>query len=262
MRFEGRTALVTGGGTGIGAAVARRLASEGAKVAVMGRRASRVAAVAAEIGGLALACDAADSGAVSTAIARIAGELGTLDVLVANAGGGGVGPTETMTDETWAASTRGNLGTAFVCAREALPALLETRGNAVLVSSLAGLFAIPSGVGYVAMKHAMIGLGRSLARDYGRRGVRCNVVCPGWVATERADAVVEDVAARRGLSGRDEGYRLVTRDVPLGRAARPEEVANVICFLASDEAAMVTGAVITVDGGASTVDLPTIALAE
>jgi NAD(P)-dependent dehydrogenase (short-subunit alcohol dehydrogenase family) len=128
-----------------------------------------------------------------------------------------------------------------------------------VVASIAGLFAGPDAAGYVTMKHACIGLGKSLARDYGRRGVRTNVICPGWVTTAMADEQMQVIVSKHGLRTIDDAYRLVTRDVPLGRPATPEEVANVICFVASAQAAMVNGAIITVDGGASVVDLPTLA---
>src|SRR5438552_9022095 len=114
MRFAGRTALVTGGGTGIGAAVARRLASEGAKVSLMGRRLEPLRALADETGSLVVQADAADGEAVRAALTEVHGKFGELDILIANAGGHGVGPTISMTDETWALSTRLNLDTAFV----------------------------------------------------------------------------------------------------------------------------------------------------
>jgi meso-butanediol dehydrogenase / (S,S)-butanediol dehydrogenase / diacetyl reductase len=262
MRFSEKSVLVTGGGTGIGAAVARRMASEGARVALMGRRREPLEAVAAELGGLAVTGDAADSGSVRRAIAKIQAEFGTIDILIANAGGHGIGPTISMTDETWADAGRANLDTAFVCARECLPDLIERRGNIVIVSSIAGLFAAPDAAGYVTMKHALIGLGKSLARDYGRKGVRTNTVCPGWVATAMADEEMRMLVDERGLASIDEAYGLVTKDVPLGRAATPDEVANVICFIASDEAAMMNGSIVTVDGGSTVVDLPTLAFAE
>src|SRR6202034_4167323 len=130
--------------------------------------------------------DAADGEAVRAALNEIHGKFGKLEILIANAGGHGVGPTISMTDETWALSTRLNLDTAFVCAREILPDLIERRGTIVIVASIAGLFAGPQAAGYVTMKHACIGFGKSLARDYGRKGVRTNTVCPGWVATAMA----------------------------------------------------------------------------
>lgn len=262
MRFVGRTALVTGGGTGIGAAVARRLASEGAKVAVMGRRREPLRSLADETGCLVVQADAADGAAVRAALSEIHGQLGKLDILIANAGGHGVGPTISMTDETWALSTRLNLDTAFVCAREGLPDLIASKGNIVIVASIAGLFAGPQAAGYVTMKHACVGLGKSLARDYGRKGVRTNIVCPGWVATAMADEQMQVIVEKHRLSSVEEAYRLVTKDVPLGRPATPEEVSNVICFLASGEASAMNGSIVTVDGGSTVVDLPTLAFVD
>jgi NAD(P)-dependent dehydrogenase (short-subunit alcohol dehydrogenase family) len=258
MRFSNKTAFITGGGTGIGAAVARRIAAEGGHVALMGRRREPLAAVAEPLGGLAIAGDAADAASVRKALGTTIEAFGGLDILIANAGGHGVGPTVSMSDEVWAEATRLNLDTAFVCAREALPHLIESRGNIVVLSSIAGLFAGPDAVGYVTMKHALIGLGRSLARDYGRKGVRTNTVCPGWVRTAMADEQMEVLVQKFGLASIEEAYALVTKDVPLGRPATAEEVSNLVCFLASEEAAMMNGAICTVDGGATVVDLPTL----
>lgn len=259
MRFKNKTALITGGGTGIGAAVARRIAAEGGKVALVGRRVDPLRAVAEEIGGIALAADAADGASFRAALARVTDSWGGLDILIANAGGHGVGPTVSMSDDTWEQSIMLNLNTAFVSARECLPALMERGGNIVLLASIAGLFAGPDAAGYVTTKHACIGLAKSLARDYGRRGVRTNTVCPGWVRTAMADEQMRVLVDRHGLPGIDAAYDLVTKDVPLGRAATAEDVAGAVCFLASSDAAMVNGAVLTVDGGAGTVDLPTLA---
>lgn len=261
MRFQGKTVLITGGGTGIGAAVARRIRAEGGTVALVGRRLEPLQAVAEEIGATAFAADAADGASMKAAISAIVKQFGGLDILVANAGGHGVGPTISMTDETWDLAVRLNLNTAFVSAREALPHLISTRGNIVVLASIAGLFAGPDAAGYVTTKHACIGLAKSLARDYGRFGVRTNTVCPGWVTTAMADEQMEVLLEKHGLASVEEAYALVTKDVPLGRPASPEDVANAVCFLASAEASMINGAVLTVDGGAGTVDLPTLAFA-
>lgn len=261
-RFKGKTVFITGGGTGIGAAVARRMASEGANIALMGRRREPLEAVAAETGALIVQGDAADGESVRKALAEVHAKFGPVDILVANAGGHGVGPTVTMSDEIWALATRLNLDTAFVCARECLPDLIGQKGNIVIVASIAGLFAGPDAAGYVTMKHACVGLGKSLARDYGRKGVRTNTICPGWVATAMADEQMQVLVERRGLGSIDEAYKLVTRDVPLGRPATSEEVSNVICFVASDEASMMNGSILTVDGGATVVDLPTLAFVD
>lgn len=262
MRFASKTALITGGGTGIGAAVARRIAGEGGHVVLVGRRKEPLESVAKEIGALALAADAADGQTMRDVVRQTVEQFGSLDVLVANAGGHGTGPTISMSDETWAQATRANLDTAFVSARECLPELIKSKGNIVVLASIAGLFAAPEAAGYVTMKHALIGLAKSLARDHGRLGVRTNTVCPGWVRTPMADEEMQYIIGKHGLSGLDEAYALVTKDVPLGRPAMPEDIANVVCFLASAEAAMVNGAVLTVDGGAGTVDLPTLAFVD
>jgi len=262
MRFSGKTAFITGGGTGIGAAVARRMASEGANVVLMGRRREPLEAVAKDTGGLIVEGDAADAASVRAALEKVHDRYGPVDILLANAGGHGVGPTISMSDETWALATRLNLDTAFVTARECLPDLISRKGSIVVVASIAGLFAGPQAAGYVTMKHACIGLGKSLARDYGRQGVRTNIVCPGWVSTAMADEQMGVIVAKHKLTSVDEAYRLVTKDVPLGRPATPEEVSNVICFVASDEAAMMNGSILTVDGGAAVVDLPTLAFVD
>ncbi len=259
--FQGKVAFITGGGTGIGAAVAAGFAAAGGRVVLMGRREAPLRAVAEPLGGLVVTGDAADAAAVRRALGQARERFGGVDVLVANAGGHGIGGLTQTDDASWALSTRLNLDTAFVCARELMPELMRRRGNVVVLSSLAGHFAGPEVVGYVTMKHALIGFTRSVARDHGRHGVRANAVCPGWVRTEMADEQMDVLVGLGKAASREDAYRLVTRDVPLGRPATPDEVARVVLFLASDAAAMVTGTSLLVDGGASAVDLPTLAFA-
>lgn len=261
MTFTGKVALITGGGTGIGAACARRFAREGARVAVMGRRAELLEEVAAKTGGMALACDATDAGRVRAAVERIAGEWGGPDVVVAAAGAAIYGSALDTDDAAWRSSLDANLTSAFVVARETLPQLIARRGSMTLISSIAGLNAGLDVCPYVTTKHALIGLGRSLARDYGPRGVRVNVVCPGWVRTPMADEEMRPLMDRDGIT-LDEAYALVTKDVPLGRPATADEIAAVCRFLASDEASIITGAVITADGGSTIIDAPTLAFGE
>lgn len=258
VRFDGAVALVTGGGTGIGAATVARLRSEGAEVVIMGRRPGPLERVASETGAVAVAGDAADAEDVRRAVGTAVDRFGSLGVVVANAGGGGGGAALDTDDAAWEQGLRDSLTTAFVTAREALPALIERGGGSVVVvSSLAGLSAGPEIAGYVTAKHALIGLTRSLVRDYGPRGVRVNTVCPGWVRTPVGDEQMDLLAGRRGIS-REEAYALTSEHVPLRRPADPEEVATVIAFLASDDASFVTGSVVVADGGASAVDVPTI----
>jgi meso-butanediol dehydrogenase/(S,S)-butanediol dehydrogenase/diacetyl reductase len=259
--FYGKVAFITGGGTGIGAAVARQFAAAGGKVVLMGRRLAPLEEVATALDGLAVPGDAADATDVRRALAKAREAFGGVDVLVANAGGHGLGNLIDTDDASWALSTRLNLDTAFVCCREAMADLIPRQGNIVILSSIAGHFAGPAVVGYVTMKHALIGLTRSLARDYGCQGVRVNAVCPGWVRTAMADEQMQVLIDRYRLPGVDAAYGLVTRDVPLGRAALPDEVAQSVLFLASPAASMITGISLMVDGGASAVDLPTIAFA-
>ncbi|GAB3742387.1 SDR family oxidoreductase [Amycolatopsis oliviviridis] len=255
-----KVVAITGGGTGIGAAVARRYADEGAQVVVLGRRLEPLEKVAAETGAHVIACDASDREAAESAAAEIVGKFGRIDVVVANAGGHGLSSVTDTGDEEWELALRSNLSSAFVFCRATLPTLVETGGQVVIVSSLAGLFAGPNVAGYTVAKHALIGLTRSIARDYGPKGVRANAVCPGWVRTPMADGEMDQFAEAAGFDGgHDEGYRRVTAEVPLRRPAEPEEIASIVRFLGSSESSYITGAVIVADGGAHAVDLPTLA---
>jgi meso-butanediol dehydrogenase / (S,S)-butanediol dehydrogenase / diacetyl reductase len=259
--LDGQVAIVTGAGTGIGAAVAARFAAEGAGVVLTGRRPEPLLDVAAALGDRAVVvpADAAAEGDMAEVVRTAVARFGGVDVLVANAGERGPGTAGDVTDDVWSQGIRANLTTCLVSARACLPQLLERRGCVVVVSSVAGLAATPESVGYVTAKHGLIGLARSIVRDFGSRGVRVNTVCPGWVRTAMADEEMDELAALHGLPGRDAAYTLATAKVPLRRPAEPEEVAAVVAFLASRHASAVSGAVITVDGGGTAVDLPSVA---
>jgi meso-butanediol dehydrogenase/(S,S)-butanediol dehydrogenase/diacetyl reductase len=257
MQLEGKVALITGAGTGIGAAIARRFVDEGAEVVLMGRRAELIEAVAADVGGEAVVGDAADGEDARAAVALTVERHGGLDIVIANAGQGTMAAAADTTDEQWEMMWRANPTTAFATMRAALPALIERRGCAVLVSSVAGIGAGPSIAAYTTTKHAVIGLTRSLARDYGPLGVRVNAICPGWVKTEVTEGIVAMIGERAGVAVEESRSRL-TRHTPLRRMAEAAELASVALFLASQEASFVTGAVLIADGGAHVVDVGTI----
>jgi meso-butanediol dehydrogenase / (S,S)-butanediol dehydrogenase / diacetyl reductase len=254
MRLDGRVAVISGGGTGIGAATARLFSREGAKVVVTGRRPGPLQAVAQEVGGRAVAGDTADPAHVAEAVASAREAFGGLDVVVANAGVGFGGAAGEVDDERWGRTFDVNVTGAFRLVRAALPSLLERdRGSIVLVSSVSGLVSGTESAAYVASKAAMIGLAKSLAVDYGPRGIRANALCPGWVITPMGDQSMDDLAQMRGISRKD-AYRLATKDIPLRRPATAEEIAACCLFLAGDESSIVTGATLLADGGVTAMD--------
>lgn len=253
---------MTGAGTGIGLATARRLAADGHGVVVTGRREEACDALVGELeadGHTAVAA-AADVGepddagrVIATAIEHFTG----IDVLVNNAGIGDAAPVLEETLEGWERVMRTNLTGAFLVSREALPSLIERRGCVVNVSSVNGYLAGPGWAAYSTSKAGLIMLTRSLANDYGPLGVRANCVCPGWVRTPMADADMDTVADARGID-REDAYRIAHLDNPLRRPAEADEIASVVSFLAGPDSAYVNGVTLPVDGGTSVVD-PTAA---
>jgi len=259
MRLEGKVAIVSGGGTGIGAATARRFAHEGAKVVVTGRRPEPLEAVAAETGGRAVPGDITDPGHAEAAVAAAREAFGGLDVVVANAGVGFGGAAADVLDERWQRTLDVNVTGAFRLVRASIPAMLDRgAGSIVLVSSVSGLVSGTDGTAYVTSKAALLGLARSIAVDYGPSGIRANALCPGWVITPMGDRAMDQLAEERGVS-RDEGYRVVTQHIPLRRPATADEIAACCLFLASDEASIVTGTALVADGGGLAVDLTEVA---
>ena len=235
-RLEGRTALVTGGGSGIGRAICLRFASDGASVVVADLVGERAEEVAAEVGGRAVRADVTAAADVE----RMAAEAGRIDVLVNNAGGGMADDLLEIDEDEWDADVERNLKSAYLCSKAVLPGMIE-QGSGVIVNivSVNGL-AFFANEPYSAAKAGLISLTRSMATRYGRHGVRAVAIAPGTIRTpiwqERVDKAPEI-------------FERLVRWYPLRRVGEPEDVAAAAAFLASDDAAWITGEVLRVDGG-------------
>jgi NAD(P)-dependent dehydrogenase (short-subunit alcohol dehydrogenase family) len=252
-----RTAIVTGGSTGIGLATARSLADRGAHVVIAGRDRERGATAAAELAAGStgtvtyVEVDVRNAESVAGLVATTVERFGSLDILVNNSGveaeEGSEGPSEADWDRMFATNAKGT----WLCCRAALPHLERTRGVIVNNASMAGLLGVAGGAGYAASKAAVVSLTQSLALAYAERGVRVNAVCAGPVDTQ----MTYDEWALVG--GRDEGLRRALAVSPARRITAPEEVAELICFLASDDAVSITGTAMPIDGGKTAGLMPT-----
>jgi 3-oxoacyl-[acyl-carrier protein] reductase len=233
--LEGRLALVTGGSRGIGAAIARELAGAGAEVVVgFNSGADEAHALAEEIGARAVQ---ADVSSLADA-ARLVEDAGDIDVLVNNAGVTRDGLLARMSDEDWQVVLETNLGSVFATCRAAVRPMMKRRSGAIVnVSSIVGVHGNPGQANYAASKAGIIGFTKALARELGSRGVRANVVAPGYVSTRLTD-VLPDAAKEAMLAA-----------TPLGRLGEPADVAGAVRFLCSDDASFITGEVLLVDGG-------------
>ena len=248
MRLKDRIAIVTGGGSGIGQAIAERFAREGAAVVVAGRRLDRLKCVVADIeasGGRASAVvvDVRLAADARRLVDVALGEFGRLDILVNSAGVLPVRlPLGEVPDDAWEATIATNVTGLFHCCKAAIGPLCATKGTIVIVASVAGLKGVPSSAAYSISKAAAIQLARSMAIDYAAHGVRVNAICPAVVETD----LNRDMLAQRRAVGT---YEALLHRHPLGRFGTLEDVASAAAFLASDEAAWITGVALPVDGG-------------
>ncbi|TDV34045.1 NAD(P)-dependent dehydrogenase (short-subunit alcohol dehydrogenase family) [Paraburkholderia caballeronis] len=249
----GRHAVVTGGGSGIGAATAAALLRTGARVTLMGRDAVRLDAQRAALGGGdRIACasvDVTDETAVETAFAQAADGLGPIDILVNNAGQAQAAPFTRTDAALWRRMLDVNLTGVFLCTRAVLPAMLERKsGRIVNVASTAGQTGYPYVAAYCASKHGVIGLTRALALEVATQGVTVNAVCPGYTETELLRASLDQIMQKTSRSEAEARSQLL-RHNPQQRFVTPEEVANAVLWLCAPGSSAITGQSISVSGG-------------
>ena len=248
--LSGKVALVTGGGSGIGAGIARVLASRGARVAIGDLNAAAAAATAAALpggAGLGLRLDVTDRASVSAAVGQLEERLGPVDVLVNNAGVSNVAPFLDITDQDWDRLMNVNLRGVLVVTQRVLAAMRARRsGRVINISSMAGKEGLPNLAHYCATKFGVIGLTQALAKEVARDNVTVNAVCPGVIRTPLWDD--PDAGILRDLDG-ENGWQAFVDGIPLGRPQTAEDIGNACAYLASDLAANITGEALNVSRG-------------
>jgi ketoreductase len=259
MLLEDRVAVVTGGGRGIGRAIAEAFYREGAKVAIASRNAKVLQTVAMEVNQgdhriVPFRCDVTSQDEIEVMIGNVIEVWDRVDILVNNAGVSGSTPVEGAGEgddagKRWRDILETNLTGMFGCVREAVPHMPEGgRGRILNIASILGKIGAPGRAAYCASKHGVIGLTRALALELAPKGITVNAICPGWVDTDMSRDSFGAAAAARGTSA-EEARRAAQAAIPLGRFIRPDEVARLAVFLASDAGAGVTGQAINIDGG-------------
>ena len=257
-QLDGKVALITGGGSGIGAAIAERFTAEGAKVCITGRRQQPLDAVVASLPpGTAKAVqgDVANAGDRERMMETVLTFSGRIDVLVNNAGialaAGGVADIDV---EDWRLTFEVNVTGPLMLMKASIPHMIKAGGGSIInVASMGGVRCIPEAPAYCASKAALIHLTKQVALDYGRYGIRCNAVCPGWVRTAMTDDPFKEIAKALGTD-LESLLGLATGNLPLRRTSTPKEIAGICCYLASDDSVFMTGVSLPIDGGTSVVD--------
>ena len=249
--LEGRHALITGGGTGIGAAAAIALGNAGAQLSLLGRRMAPIQHTAVRTGGTAFQCDVTKAGAIEGAFDEARAVNGPIDLLVVNAGIAESAPFHKMTRESWDRIIATNLTAAFECARAAIGDLLKSdNGRLVFIASVASIRGVPYAAHYAASKHGLLGLSRSLAAEYAKTNLTVNAVCPGYVDTPMTDQSVARVSEITGRSEAD-SRGVITNMNASGRLVDPDAIANIVLMLCLPLSRDINGAAITIDGGTS-----------
>jgi meso-butanediol dehydrogenase / (S,S)-butanediol dehydrogenase / diacetyl reductase len=263
MKLSEKVALVTGGGTGIGLAVAERFASEGAKVCIAGRRQDILeTAIQRFPAGKVVICqgDVSRKEDVQRMVETTLSFGGRIDILVNNAAFNVQGSITELSLEDWQSHLNANMTGPFMLMKASIPHMIKAGGGSIInISSLGGLRSIPAKPGYCSTKAALIMLTQQAALDYGSHNIRCNVVCPGGVETVMTGRTISSLAKTLGVD-EESAITLLSEDVPLQRMAQPSELSGICLYLASDDASFTTGAVFVIDGGANVVDVGRLAV--
>lgn len=257
MNLDGKVALITGGGTGIGAAIAKRFVADGAKICIVGRRQDYLDQVAESLPpGTAVKCsgDVSKPEDIERMVATVLTFGGRLDVLVNCAGVSSRGAITDVDPDEWREIIDVNLTGPFLLMKAAIPHMIKGGGGSVInISSLGGLRCLPSKSAYCTSKAGLIMLTQQAALDYGPHNIRCNVVCPGAVKTSMIEGALSSRAETIG-SDATSILDIGSKEVPLRRPAVPNEISGICSYLASDDSSYMTGAVLVVDGGTAIVD--------